>query len=229
MYTYDSTYLYYALPGFILAIIAQILVSIRFNRYSKVSAGTSITGMDAAELIKDSENFPVDIYTVKGKLNDSFNPRKDIVNISQDNINSDSVANIAVVAHEFGHVQQKFTSSLIFKLRTFMVPVVNIGSNLGYILFFIGLLLNALNLAEIGLILFASTTVFALVTLPVEFDASRRGMKLIEKYNLIETRERGGAKKVLNAAALTYISGFVTSLLNLLYYSSMLSGRKERD
>ncbi len=223
----DSTYMYFALPGFLLAIIAQILVSIRFNRYSGISAGTNLTGMDAAKLIRDRENFPTNVQTIRGKLNDNFDPRNDTVNISQDNIESDSVANIAVVAHEFGHVQQKFTSSFIFRLRTFMVPVVNVGSNLGYILFFIGLIINALNLAEIGLILFAGTTVFALVTLPVEFDASRRGMKFIEKYNLIEEKERDGAKKVLSAAALTYIAGFVSSLANLLYYSSILSGRKE--
>lgn len=223
----DSTYMYFALPGFLLAIIAQILVSIRFNRYSGISARTNLTGMDAAKLIRDRENFPTNVQTIRGKLNDNFDPRNDTVNISQDNIESDSVANIAVVAHEFGHVQQKFTSSFIFRLRTFMVPVVNVGSNLGYILFFIGLIINALNLAEIGLILFAGTTVFALVTLPVEFDASRRGMKFIEKYNLIEEKERDGAKKVLSAAALTYIAGFVSSLANLLYYSSILSGRKE--
>lgn len=227
MYTYDSTYLYYALPGLLLAVIAQILVSVRFNRYSKVSAGTNLTGMDAAQLIRDKENFPADIQTVNGKLNDNFDPRNDVVHISQDNISSGSVANIAVVAHEFGHVQQKFTSSLTFKIRTFMVPIVNIGSNLGYILFFVGLLINALDLAQIGLILFAGTTVFALITLPIEFDASRRGMKFIEKYNLIEEGERDGAKKVLSAAALTYIAGFITSLANLLYYGNILSSRKE--
>ena len=107
-----------------------------------------------------------------------------------------------------------------------MVPVVNIGSSLGYMLFFVGLILNALNLAQIGLILFASTTVFALVTLPVEFDASKRGLKFIKKYNLIEADKQSGAKKVLNAAALTYVASFVTSLLNLLYYASILNNRK---
>jgi hypothetical protein len=108
-----------------------------------------------------------------------------------------------------------------------MVPVVNIGSNLGYILFFVGLIINALNLAQLGLILFASTTLFALVTLPVEFDASNRGMKFIKEYNLIEENKQSGAKKVLSAAALTYIAGFLTSILNLLYYVNILQGRKE--
>jgi Zn-dependent membrane protease YugP len=227
MYYIDPVYYYYALPGLILAIIAQILVSVRYNKYSKISAGTNITGADAARIIKQQSNFPVEIHTTEGKLGDHFDPRKDTVNISADNIASDSVANIAVVAHEFGHVDQKFSSSLIFKLRSFMVPVVNIGSNLGYILFFIGLIINALNLAQLGLILFASTTLFALVTLPVEFDASNRGMRFIKEYNLIEENKQSGAKKVLSAAALTYIAGFLTSILNLLYYVNILQGRKE--
>ncbi len=226
MYYIDPMYFYFALPGLILGLIAQFLISIRYNKYSKIPAESHMTGLDAAELIRDKEDFPVDIATNQGKLQDNFDPRKDIVNISSDNINSNSVANIAVVAHEFGHVGQKFSSSFLFKLRTFMVPVVNIGSSLGYVLFFVGLILNALNLAQIGLILFASTTVFALVTLPVEFDASKRGLKLIKKYNLIEADKQSGAKKVLNAAALTYVASFVTSLLNLLYYASILNNRK---
>ena len=226
MYYIDPMYFYFALPGLILGLIAQYLLSIRYNKYSKIPAESHMTGLDAAELIRDREDFPIDIATNQGKLQDNFDPRKDIVNISSDNINSNSVANIAVVAHEFGHVGQKFSSSFLFKLRTFMVPVVNIGSSLGYVLFFVGLILNALNLAQIGLILFASTTVFALVTLPVEFDASKRGLKFIKKYNLIEADKQSGAKKVLNAAALTYVASFVTSLLNLLYYASILNNRK---
>jgi len=226
MYYIDPMYFYFALPGLILGLIAQFLISIRYNKYSEIPAESHMTGLDAAELIRDREDFPIDIATNQGKLQDNFDPRKDIVNISSDNINSNSVANIAVVAHEFGHVGQKFSSSFLFKLRTFMVPVVNIGSSLGYVLFFVGLILNALNLAQIGLILFASTTVFALVTLPVEFDASKRGLKFIKKYNLIEADKQSGAKKVLNAAALTYVASFVTSLLNLLYYASILNNRK---
>ena len=226
MYYIDPVYYYFALPGLILAIIAQILVQVRYSKYSKISAGTNITGLDAAKIIREESNFPVEIYTTQGKLGDHFDSRNDTVNISSDNVTSDSVANIAVVAHEFGHVEQKFSSSFIFRLRSVMVPVVNIGSNLGYILFFVGLIFNALNLAQLGLILFASTTVFALVTLPVEFDASNRGMRFIKEYDLIDKDRVSGAKKVLSAAALTYIAGFVTSILNLLYYVNILQGRR---
>jgi Zn-dependent membrane protease YugP len=228
-YYLNPTYLYFALPGLILGILAQILITVRYNKYSEIDAGTNRSGLDTAKYIREQEGYPVDIDVTKGKLKDNFDPSRDIVNISSDSVNSGTVANIAVVAHEFGHVDQKFSSSLLFKFRTFMVPIVNIGSNLGYILFFIGLLLNVLNLAELGLILFASTTVFAFITLPIEFNASSRGMKLIEKYNLIDKNRIDGAKKVLTAAALTYIAGFVSSLGNLLYYSSILSERRRRD
>lgn len=225
-YFLNPTYLYFALPGLVLGIIAQLLITFRYNKYSNVDAGSNRTGLDTAKLIRNEENYQVDINITEGKLKDNFNPVKDIVNISSDNVNSQSVANIAVVAHEFGHVDQKFSSSILFKIRSLMVPVVNIGSNLGYILFFIGLLINALNLAELGLILFGSSTVFAFITLPIEFNASSRGMKLIKKYNLISEDRRDGAKKVLRAAALTYIAGFISALGNLLYFASILSGRR---
>jgi hypothetical protein len=124
-------------------------------------------------------------------------------------------------------VDQKFNNSLLFKARTALVPIVQIGSNLGYILFFLGLLLSVFRLAEIGLLLFASTTIFAFLTLPIEIDASRRGLALIERYDLIHRSSRGGARMILLAAALTYIAAFVTSLLNLLYYASFLN--RSRD
>lgn len=226
MFYLDPVYLYFALPGFIFAVIAQILTTTRFNKFSNIPSGSNLTGLDVAKLLRDRENFPIEISTKPGKLNDNFDPRKDIVNISADNTESSSVAHIAVVAHEFGHVQQKFSSSFLFKLRRVLVPIVNIGSNLGYILFFAGLILSIFRLAEIGLILFASTTIFALVSLPIEFDASRRALRLIEKHNLISEGRRYGARSVLTAAALTYVAGFVTSLLNLLYYASLLNRRR---
>jgi len=192
-YSINPTYLYFAIPGLILGIIAQILISVRYNKYSNQDAGNNRTGLDTAKLLRSQEDYPVDISLTQGRLKDNFNPVKDIVNISSDNVHSGSVANIAVVAHEFGHVDQKFSSSILFKIRTAIVPIVNVGSHLGYILFFLGLLLNALNLAELGLILFASSTVFSLITLPIEFNASSRGMKLIEKYDLIAQDRRNGA------------------------------------
>jgi Zn-dependent membrane protease YugP len=227
MFYLDPLYLIFALPGLILALLAQLLVWIAYNTYSRESAGTGITGVDAAKIIAQKEQWNVGLQTSPGKLNDFFNPVNNTVNLSEDNLRSGSIANIAVVAHEFGHVEQKFSASAIFKVRTAMVPLVNIGSSLGYILFFIGLILSILSLAQVGLVLFALTTLFALVTLPLEFDASRRGLNLIKKHNLIESNKRSGARLVLAAAALTYIAGFVSSLLNLLYFVALLN--RSRD
>lgn len=217
-------YFIYILPGFVLALIAQIWISSAFSKNSKLSTGSNITGQQAAQIIKEGENFSVDIVIQGEKLSDHFDPTKDTVSISTASL-EDSVASVAVVAHEFGHVQQKFTNSLLFSIRTGLVPIVNIGSRLGYILIIAGLILNILGLAQVGLILFALTTVFALVTLPIEIDASKRAFKLIRKYNLISESRIGGAKSVLNAAAMTYIAALLTSLLNVLYYASLIRRR----
>ncbi|PKN02834.1 hypothetical protein CVU76_02300 [Candidatus Dojkabacteria bacterium HGW-Dojkabacteria-1] len=221
---FDPIYFIYILPGFILAVIAQIWISSAFNKYSKLSSGSNMTGQEAAQRIKEGERYPVDIVIQGENLSDHFDPSKNIVSLSRASLD-DSVAAIAVVAHEFGHVQQKFSNSLLFNIRTGLVPVVNVGSRLGYILIILGLVLNLLNLAQIGLILFALTTVFALVTLPIEIDASKRAFALIRKYSLISESRTTGAKSVLSAAATTYIAALLTSLLNVLYYASLIRRR----
>ncbi|MFA5623182.1 MAG: zinc metallopeptidase [Candidatus Dojkabacteria bacterium] len=217
-------YFIYILPGFILALIAQAWISISFKKYSQLPTGSNITGKQAAQLIKEGERFSVDIVVQGENLSDHFDPSKNIVSISKASL-EDSVASVAVVAHEFGHVQQKYSNSFLFNLRTALVPIVNVGSRLGYILIIVGLILNILGLAEIGLILFALTTVFALVTLPIEIDASKKAFKLIKKYNLISESRIEGAKSILTAAATTYIAALLTSLLNVLYYASLVRKR----
>lgn len=224
----DPMYWYFALPGFILTIIAKIYVKIVYGKYSSIPV-TKHTGLEVAKLIKKEENFPVEIYPKGGKLEDYFDPKKDIVSVSEDNLTQGNVANIAVVAHEFGHVQQKFQKSPIFQFRMFMSGITQFSSSVGYILFIIGILLSVLKLAEIGLIFFSVSTIFALITIPVEVDASKRGMKLIEKYNLLDSYDANGAKEVLTAAALTYLAGFLASALNLLYYINILNGGRRRN
>lgn len=221
---YDLSYFVYIIPGFVLALIAQAWISISFKKYSNLSSGSNITGEQAGRIIKEGEGYSVDIIVQGKALSDHFDPSKNIVSISKASL-EDSVASVAVVAHEFGHVQQKYSNSFLFNLRTALVPIVNVGSRLGYILIIVGLILNILGLAEIGLILFALTTVFALVTLPIEIDASKRAFKLIKKYNLISESRIEGAKSILTAAATTYIAALLTSLLNVLYYASLVRKR----
>ncbi|MDQ6984769.1 MAG: zinc metallopeptidase [Candidatus Dojkabacteria bacterium] len=222
-------YLLFVLPGLIIGLYAQFLLKRSYGKFSKISAGTSMTGMQAAKLINDSGNFGVSFQTTEGQLNDYFDPKNNLVNLSSDNAVNDSVANIAVVAHEFGHVQQKQVGQSLFKLRSTIVPVVSFGSGVGYVLIMIGLMIASSGLAWVGIILFSTVTVFSLVTLPVELDASRRAMKLIEKHGLIAPSHYGGAKVVLRAAALTYFAGLVQSLGQLAYFVMLVSSNNRRD
>ncbi len=222
----DSVYWYFAIPGLILSFLAQLYVKYAFNKYSKVSSGKSMTGEEAGKVIRDGERFSVAIEATQPSLGDHFDPTQNIVRLSVENISSNSISNVAIVAHEFGHVQQKFSSSLIYKIRSVMVPVTNLGTKAGYILFFIGIAISAINLAEIGLVFFSTSVLFSLITLPVELNASSRGMKLVEKYDLIDENGRSGASMVLRAAALTYVAGLLTSILNLFYYVNILNRRR---
>jgi len=222
---YDPLYIFLVfIPALILTIGAQLWIKISYSRNSKVLPGTGITGQQAGNMIKDGEAFPVEIIVQGNSLSDHFDPSRDIVSLSTASQNS-SVADIAVTAHEFGHVDQKFSNSPLFKLRNGLVPIVNIGSRLGYILIILGFILSIVQISEIGLILFATTTLFALVTLPIEIDATKRGLAFIKKYKLIQEGNISGAKSVLNAAATTYIASLLTSLLNLIYWIIRVRGR----
>lgn len=225
---FDPLFLIFAIPGLLIGLFAQMYLKSAYGKYSQIRAGSNMTGMDAAKLLNEKENFKVGFKTTPGQLNDHFDPVNHIINLSEDNATNMSVANIAVVAHEFGHVQQKAVGSTIFGLRSALVPVVNIGSNLGIFLVVLGLMLSFTGLAWLGLFLFSFTTIFTLVTLPLELDASRRAMILIDKYNLVSPELRAGAREVLTAAALTYVAALVASAGQLLYYF-MLVQNSSRD
>lgn len=222
---FDPIYLLFIGPGLLIAILAQLLLKFAYGNYSRVSAGSNMTGMQAAELINKAEGFGVSFITTPGSLNDYYDPSKHVVNVSSDNATNMSVANIAVVAHEFGHVEQKMKGDSLFKVRTWLVPAVNFGSGIGMILIMIGLGIAASGITWLGIALFATTTLFSLVTLPIEIDASRRGMRLLQKYNLVSVQNLGGAKWVLAAAALTYFAGLVQSIGQLAYFIMMAQGR----
>lgn len=226
----DSMYWYFAIPSLLFTLVAQLYVKYMFNKYSAVDSGGELTGEEVAKLIRDGESFAVSIETSQKPLGDHFDPRDSVVRLSRRNSDSKSVADIAIVAHEFGHVEQMFDSSFLFRFRQMMVPITNVGTQVGYLLFFVGLALSFLRLSEVGLAFFSTSVLFSLITLPVEIDASRRGMRLIKKYCLIEKRNINGARNVLRAAAFTYFAGLLSSVFNLLYYVNMLNtGRRRRD
>ena len=223
---FDPVYLIFIIPGLIVGLLAQFFLWYAYGRFSRVSASSGVTGFDAAKIINEGEGFGVEFITTPGKLNDHYNPVSHVVNISSDNATNSSVASIAVVAHEFGHVQQKINASSLFSIRSALVPAVNLGSNLGYILIVIGIVLSFFELSVVGLALFSLTTIFSLVTLPIEIDASRRGLNLLKKYNLVAVDQMGGARAVLSAAAMTYVAALISSLGQLLYFFMRVQGSK---
>ncbi len=180
-------------------------------------------------LMRDGGIKPVDLAMAKGELSDHYDPTQNVVRLSPSVATQASVASMAIAAHEFGHVQQDQQGSPLMAVRSLLVPGATLGPQIGFGLIFAGLILNITGLAVIGLILFAGTAVFTVVTLPVELDASRRALKLLRETGLIANQQDAeGANAVLRAAAFTYVAAVATSLLTLLYYAMLVFGDRRR-
>ncbi|MBN1563953.1 MAG: zinc metallopeptidase [Anaerolineae bacterium] len=225
---FDSSYLLYVfLPTLIITGLAQMWVRNAYNKWSQIGNSSRVNGMDTARALMSRGGIqPVSLEVVQGQMSDHFDPRSETVRLSPGVAQQPSVAAMAIAAHEFGHVQQHQENSPLMAMRTLLVPAATIGPQIGLVLILLGLFVSALSgLAVIGLILFAGTTVFTFVTLPVELDASRRAMKLLDATGLIQSeQDRQGAHAVLRAAAFTYVAAVATSLLTLLYYASLVFG-----
>jgi Zn-dependent membrane protease YugP len=204
-------------PAVALGIYAQAKVSSSFNRYSQVPSARGLTGAQAARLVLDSAGLSgVSIEIAGSRLSDHYDPRTDVLTLSPQVGNSNSLAAVGVAAHEAGHAMQHADGYAPFKLRSALVPVAKIGTNFGWILFFVGLLVfrNGL-LMNAGIVLYAAAVLFTLVTLPVELNASRRAMVQLENRSILVADELAGAKKVLSAAALTYVAAALMAILQL--------------
>jgi Zn-dependent membrane protease YugP len=225
MLFFDPTYMLFMIPAFILMLIAQGYVSSAYRKWSQVRAATGLTGAQAAERLISAGGLNVAVDGVRGKLTDNYDPRQKTLHLSEGVYNSPSVAAVAIAAHELGHAMQDKDGYFPLRLRAAMVPAVNIGSYLGWILIFIGLILRLTNLAWLGVLVFSGGAVFALATLPVEINASARAKALLTNTGLIVGQdERRGVNNVLNAAALTYVAGLVTAIMQLLYFVSLVGG-----
>ncbi len=224
---YGINYWLFAIPGFALAMWAQWSVKITFERWAKVPTTRRTNGLQAAEKLMALTGLHVGVERIPGLLTDNYDPRSKVIRLS-DSSQDSSVASIAVVAHELGHAEQDAQNYMPLKLRGSIVPAVQVSSWVGPLLFFIGWLLNSHGLILIGVLIFCAATFFAFITLPVEFDASRRAMKNLESSGLLVGDELVGARKVLNAAAMTYVAAAAQSVLTLLYYVSILSGSRRR-
>lgn len=213
---YDWTVLI-LLPALILSVWAQFRVQSTFNKYAKIYNRRGLTGADAARRILDANGLHhVRIEQVHGHLSDHFDPRANVIRLSDSVYGSPSAAAVGVAAHEAGHALQYAKGYAPIKLRAAIIPVTRFGSMLAMPLFFIGLLVAFYPLLVAGILLYSAVTVFQLVTLPVEFNASSRAMETLEHSGILSGEELSGARKVLSAAAMTYVAALVTSLLTLL-------------
>ena len=225
---FDPTYFIFMIPAFILMGITSWYVRSSYSKWSKVRASSGLTGAQAAQRLISSGNlYGVKVQGIAGNLTDHYDPRDKTLSLSQGVINSPSVAAVAIAAHELGHAMQDAEDYLPLRLRSAIVPAVNIGSYLGWILIMAGLLLRMTNLAWLGVLVFSGGALFALATLPVEFNASARAKELLVQTGIIQTdEERRGVNAVLNSAALTYVAVLITAVLQLLYFASLVSGRR---
>jgi Zn-dependent membrane protease YugP len=226
MFFFDPVYLIFMIPAFILMGITSWYVRSAYNKWSQVRAGSGLTGAQAAQrLIANGGLYGVQVTGTAGQLTDHYDPRDKTLYLSRGVADSPSVASVAIAAHELGHAMQDAEGYLPMTVRSALVPAVNIGSYLGWILIFIGLLLRLTNIAWLGVLVFSGGALFALATLPVEFNASSRAKELLYATGIIRTEEeRRGVNQVLNAAALTYVAGLVTAVMQLLYWVFLVGG-----
>ncbi|GAB4505891.1 MAG: zinc metallopeptidase [Anaerolineales bacterium] len=227
---FDPMYLIFALPALVLGLYAQMKIRTSYSKYLRVPNGRGITGLNAARYLLDSAGlYDVEIEGTPGELSDHYDPSSKKLRLSRGVANSPSVAALGIVAHEVGHAVQHAEGYGPLRLRSAIVPVVSIGTWLGPILFIIGFLLQAYDLAVLGVIAFAGAAVFSLITLPVELNASSRAMQMLTKTGLVTQQEYNGAKSVLSAAALTYVAAAAQSISTLLYYVFLLGGLRRND
>jgi Zn-dependent membrane protease YugP len=226
MFIFDPMYLIFMIPAFVLMGFASWYVRHAYSKWSQVRATSGLTGhMAAQRLISTGNLYGVQVQGTAGQLTDHYDPRNKTLYLSPGVADSPSVASVAIAAHELGHAMQDAEDYFPMKIRSMLVPAVNIGSNLGWILIIIGLMLRITGLAWLGVLVFSGGALFALATLPVEFNASARAKELLYSTGVIQTEEeRRGVNQVLNAAALTYVAGLVTAVMQLLYYVFLIGG-----
>ncbi len=229
MFFFDPLYLLFAIPPLLLGLWAQFRVQSAFRQYSKVRIGNGMTGAQMARLILDSNGLQtVAVERVNGMLSDHYDPRGKVLRLSDSVFGTPSVAAVGVAAHEAGHALQDKLHYGPLRLRSAIVPAVSIGSWLGPIIFMIGFFMSGATgnmIAIVGLLFFGMTAVFALVTLPVEFDASKRAKQQLATIGAISPQELKGVSQVLDAAALTYVAAAVQAIVTMLYYISLLTRR----
>ena len=226
-YYFDPLYFMFALPGLILALYAQAKVKSNYSKYSKIINSSGYTGADVAQLILRSNGITnVQIRRISGNLTDNFNPKDNCIYLSDGVFGSNTIAAVGIAAHEAGHAVQHAQSYAPVKMRSALVPICNFGAGASPFLILLGYFLQMEVLLFLALGVFLLSVLFQLVTLPVEFDASSRALDAIKQSGVLNPQEQKGAKKVLSAAALTYVAALLQSLLIFLYYFVRFTGNR---
>jgi len=232
---FDPLYFLFAIPGFLLAMVAQWKVKSTFAKYAKVPNMHGLSGLDVARRLMDNEQLQyLKVNQVPGELTDFYNPADKSINLSQSSVQP-SVAAMAVVAHELGHAVQDKVGYVPMKVRGSIVGIANIGSNLGFMLVFMGLIFGAsrgssfgYGMAIVGLILFSAAVFFTLITLPVEFNASSRAKEMLQRNGMVSAQDQAAVNAVLSAAAWTYVAAAAGAILQFLYLALRVFGGDRR-
>ena len=228
MFYFDPWYFVWIAPALLLAFLAQGWVHSAYARASQIRA--KMSGMAAARRILDGAGLTnVDIEQVPGKLSDHYDPRAKVLRLSEENYHGNSLAAVGIAAHEAGHAIQDASRYAPLVIRNLAGPLASFGSSIGMLVFFVGLGFGLQSIAIVGLVLFAGVAAFQLVNLPVEFDASSRAKRLLVEQGIVTEHELPEVKKVLNAAAMTYVAATLQSVLTLLYYVSLFLGSQRRE
>lgn len=222
-------YILFILPAFLLSLICQFKVKSTYAKYDKIANARRMTGAEAAQrVLKHGNVFGVSVNSIGGTLTDHYDPKTNHINLSSAVYSNASIASVGIAAHEAGHAIQHDCGYAPIKWRTALVPICNLGSSAAPWLIMLGLILEIAELYFVGLIAFSTVALFQLVTLPVEFNASRRALEALEVSGSLSDDELKGAKKVLSAAAMTYVAALAMSFMQILYYVSLFSGNRDR-
>ncbi len=227
----DPLYWIMMLPVLLLSLYASIRVKSAFNKYSKQATRNGLTGAEIArQILRVNSLSNVDVVETKGFLSDHYDPIKKIIRLSPNVYNSNSIASIGVAAHETGHALQHANAYKPLMLRNLIAPTASIGSSFAWIIIMVGFIFGALGLVKLGILLFSLVVVFQLITLPVEFNASKRAKEILYAHGIVSSNELAGVNSVLSAAAMTYVAAAASAIMTLLYFlirSGLLGGRDE--
>lgn len=218
--------IFLAIIGFVIVILAEVKIKNSYNKYKNTKCNSDLSGQEVARIILDNNNLSnIHVVEVKGNLTDHYDPSRKVIRLSSEVFHGTSIASVSIAAHEVGHAIQDKENYFLFNLRSMIVPIVNFITYIGYFVSIIAILVSITGYLKIGILIILATLVFQLVTLPVEFDASKRALIQLKKNNIVTEDEKKGSKDMLFAAAMTYVASFVSTILNLLRLIIILNDR----